>query len=63
MKLVLSDAAPTVRTQAALLFKRSGRYRVRFVYSTQDKADFMASEWITVQAFASPNFMKAYFAR
>ena len=63
VKLVLSDAAPTVRTQAALLFKRSGRYRVRFVYSTQDKADFMASEWITVQAFASPNFMKAYFAR
>lgn len=62
VKLVLNDANPTVRSQAALLFKRSGRYRVRFVYSSSDKPDFMASDWITVQAFASPNFVETYLA-
>ena len=56
VQLVLNENNPTVRSLAALLFPRSGRYRVRFVYSAQDNKDFMASEWIEIQAFTSPMF-------
>ena len=60
---MLNDASPTVRSQAAIVFKRNGLYRIRFVYSSSEKKEYMASDWIQVQAFASPRFVEAYFAK
>lgn len=60
VKLVLTDQSPSVRSIAALVFQRSGEYRVRFVYDTNEKRGFMASNWSAVRAFVSPFFVSYY---
>jgi hypothetical protein len=60
IKSVLSDASPTIRSQSALKFEKSGLYKVRFTYSTTETKKFMASEWVKVAAFASPHFNQLY---
>lgn len=63
LSLVLNDASPTIRSQAAIIFRRSGSYRLRFHYGSTDRPRAMMSDWITVQAFAAPPFLATYFAR
>lgn len=61
LKLFLNGTSPTIRSNAALMFRRSGTYKLRFSYSSNDKKDFMSSNWQIVHAFASPIFVDAYF--
>ncbi len=56
VQLVLNAASPTIRTHAAVMFPRSGMYKIRFVYSSNDTKEFMASEWVEIQAYSSPFF-------